>query len=90
MDKPDSREECIYRIKSAMPPPDHKHGYYKKTAEEFAAKWNISPQKLWREFKVPPIVKERASGEIIYFTEDVARAIRGAIDKTWVDIEEWD
>jgi len=44
---------------------------------------------MWKHYGVNTAMRDRKSGEIVYYPEDIARAMRGALNKTWVDIEEW-
>jgi len=89
MNRPKTKQQCIKMLMDSMPPLDHKHGYFRATAERYAERWRIPASRMWKHYGVNTAMRDRKSGEIVYYPEDIARAMRGALNKTWVDIEEW-
>jgi hypothetical protein len=88
--KPKSKGDCNRLLIQTAPPLDHKYGYFQTTCEAWAAKWDLSPKELWKSYGVNTVMLDNKTGKTVYFDKDIARAIRGAINKTWVHPAEWD
>jgi hypothetical protein len=88
--KPKSKGDCNRLLIQTAPPLDHKYGFFKETVEKWAAKWDLSPKEFWKSYGVNTCVLDNKTGKVVYYPEDVERAIRGAINKSFVHPAEWD
>lgn len=88
--KPKSKGDCNRLLIQTAPKLDHKYGYFKDTCEKWASLWDLSPKELWKSYGVNTACLDNKTGKVVYYPEDIARAIRGSLDKSWVSPHEWD
>jgi hypothetical protein len=63
------------KLLKSLPPPDHKYGYYKESVEEYALRWGINREQLWKEFREMPLVRELRTGKLLFDADDIVKVV---------------